>query len=69
MLDEVQRAHATYSGDGKFRGAQLTLRLSLEEALEWMTKSLEAARDRENPEGDEVVLTIFAAPPVTRTEV
>ena len=66
MLDEVQRAHVAYSASGTFRGAQLTLRLTLDEALEWMTKSLESARELEDSEADEIVLTIFAAPPASR---
>ncbi len=66
MIDEVQRAHAAYSSAGKFRGAQLTLKLSLEDAQEWMTKALEEGREREDPNADEIVLTIFAAPPASR---
>ena len=66
MLDEVQRAHNAYSADGNFRGAQLTLRMTLDQALEWMTQSLEAARDLEDDDAPEIVLTIFAAPFATR---
>ena len=66
MIDEVQRAHAAYSSAGKFRGAQLTLNLTLEEAQDWMSKALEEARDRENDDADGIVLTIFAAPPASR---
>jgi DNA-binding transcriptional ArsR family regulator len=66
MLDEVQRAHAAYSERGRFRGAQVTLRLDLDRALEWMTESLEQARDLEDDTDDELVLTVFAAPPVRR---
>jgi hypothetical protein len=66
MIDEVQRAHATHGASGNFRGAQLTLRMSLDDAQEWMGKALESARDDENPDGEEIVLTIFAAPPASR---
>src|SRR5919199_680306 len=53
MIDEVQRAHAAYSTSGNFRGAQLTLKLSLEDAQDWMTKALEEGRERENPNAEE----------------
>lgn len=66
MLDEVQRSHAAYSGAGNFRGAQLTLRLTLDQAQQWMTKSLEGAREVEDPAAEEIVLTIFAGPPSSR---
>jgi DNA-binding transcriptional ArsR family regulator len=66
MIDEVQRAHAAYSQSGNFRGAQLTLQLTLDEAQEWMTKALEGARDTENTDAEQIVLTIFAAPPASR---
>lgn len=66
MIDEVQRAHASYSADGNFRGAQLTLRMSLAAAQEWMSRVLEEARAAEEGGGDEIVLTVFAAPPTSR---
>ena len=63
MIDQVQRAHALYSGEGRFRGAQLELKLSLERALEMMSAFLEAARDVEEEGGEQIVLTMFAHPP------
>ena len=63
MIDQVQRAHASYSGEGRFRGAQLELKLPLERALELMSAFLEAARDVEDENADQIVLTMFAHPP------
>ena len=66
MIDQVQRAHALYSDEGNFRGAQLELRLSLERALELMTEFLNAARDIEDEHADKIVLTMFAHLPASQ---
>jgi DNA-binding transcriptional ArsR family regulator len=63
MIDQVQRAHALYSAEGRFRGAQLELRLSLERALEIMGAFMEAARHKEDEADEQIVLTMFAHPP------
>jgi DNA-binding transcriptional ArsR family regulator len=63
MIDQVQRAHAIYSGDGAFRSAQLELKLTMERALELMSTFLGAARDLEDENADKIVLTMFAHPP------
>jgi DNA-binding transcriptional ArsR family regulator len=63
MIDQVQRAHAVYSGVGRFRGAQLELKLPLERALELMSAFMRAAADVEDESADSIVLTMFAHPP------
>jgi DNA-binding transcriptional ArsR family regulator len=63
MIDQVQRAHSLYSGEGAFRGAQLEVRLTIERAIELMAAFLEAARDLEDEQANKVVLTMFAHPP------
>jgi DNA-binding transcriptional ArsR family regulator len=63
MLDQVQRAHSLYSGEGAFRGAQLEVKLTIERAIELMAAFLSAARDLEDEQADKVVLTMFAHPP------
>jgi DNA-binding transcriptional ArsR family regulator len=63
MIDQVQRAHSLYSGEGAFRGAQLEVKLTIERAIELMAAFLEAARDLEDEQADKVVLTMFAHPP------
>jgi len=65
MIDQVQRAHALYSGKGEFRSAQLELRLSMERAMEMMTAFMTTARDEEGT-GDKLVLTLFAHPPASQ---
>jgi DNA-binding transcriptional ArsR family regulator len=63
MIDQVQRAHAHYSEAGVFRGAQLELKLSMEQALAMMTGFLDDAREKEDESADKIVLTLFAHPP------
>jgi DNA-binding transcriptional ArsR family regulator len=63
MIDQVQRAHALYSSEGAFRGAQLEVKLSIERAIELMAAFLSAARDLEDESSDKAVLTMFAHPP------
>src|SRR5690349_5206075 len=46
MIEQVQRAHGLYSEQGHFRGAQLELRLPMDDALQMMTKFLDDARER-----------------------
>ncbi|HEY2935358.1 MAG TPA: winged helix-turn-helix domain-containing protein [Gaiellaceae bacterium] len=68
MIDEVQREYAAYSGDGRFRAAQVTLKLPLEKALEFILECLQSARDQEDDASDPAVLTFFAAPPSVRSD-
>ena len=66
MIEQVQRAHGLYSEQGTFRGAQLELRLSMDDALDMMTRFLDNAREREDEDADKTVLTLFAHPPADR---
>jgi len=63
MIDQVQRAHALYAGTGVFRSAQLEVKLTMEQALDLMSESLERAREAEDESADKMVLTMFAHPP------
>jgi DNA-binding transcriptional ArsR family regulator len=63
MIDQVQRAHGSYSSQGEFRSAQLELRMSIERARELMTRFLAEARDLEDEQAEKIVLTVFAHPP------
>jgi DNA-binding transcriptional ArsR family regulator len=63
MIDQVQRAHALYSSQGTFRGAQLELRMSVDRAVELITSFLAAARDVEDKHAEKIVMTMFAHPP------
>lgn len=66
MIDQVQRAHGLYSADGTFRSAQLEVKLTIEDALELMSKFLESAREREDDSAEKIVLTVFAHPPANK---
>jgi DNA-binding transcriptional ArsR family regulator len=68
MIDEVQREYAGYAADGRFRAAQLTLKIPLERALEFILECLNNARDQEDETADTAVLTFFAAPPSMRSD-
>jgi DNA-binding transcriptional ArsR family regulator len=68
MIDEVQREYGAYSADGRFRAAQVTLKMPLERALELMLECLQTARDQEDDSAEPAVLTFFAAPPSLRTD-
>jgi len=66
ILDEVQRGHAGYAGQGRFRSVQVTLRLDLDRAIELMREFITRAREAEDDSAEELVLTTFAHPPATR---
>jgi DNA-binding transcriptional ArsR family regulator len=68
MLDEVQRSFGAYSSDGRFRAAQLTIRLDQAKAVELAEKMIEDARGVEDESADKIVLTVFAHPPATRDD-
>jgi DNA-binding transcriptional ArsR family regulator len=66
MIDQVQRAHGLYSGDGTFRSAQLEVKLSIEAAVMLMGEFLDSARSDEDDDADKIVLTVFAHPPANK---
>jgi DNA-binding transcriptional ArsR family regulator len=63
MIDQVQRAHELYSAEGRFRGAQLEVKLPPELTTQLMGMWLEQAREREDASADKIVITMFAHPP------
>jgi hypothetical protein len=62
MLDEVQRAFSTRQ-EGTFRSAQVTARVTMDQALELITELVEKARDMENPATEPLVITAVMHPP------
>jgi DNA-binding transcriptional ArsR family regulator len=68
MLDEVQRSFASYSSQGLFRAAQLTLRLDPAKAIELSTEWIEQARALEDPKAEKIVITMFAHPTASRDD-
>jgi DNA-binding transcriptional ArsR family regulator len=65
MLDEVNRAFEARK-EGEFRSAQVTARVTPEQALELITELVEKARDLENRKLDPIVITAVLHPPTTR---
>ena len=65
MIDEVQRGYAAYAADGNFRAAQLTLKMPLPQALDFILDCLSSAREQEDEDAETIVLSFFASPPAT----
>jgi DNA-binding transcriptional ArsR family regulator len=65
MLDEVQRAFVERE-EGTFRAAQVTARVTTDQALELITELVEKARDMENPKIEPLVVTAVMHPPASR---
>jgi DNA-binding transcriptional ArsR family regulator len=66
ILDEVQRGLAAHGAGGKFRSAQLELRIDLDQALDLMLELMTRARDAEDEGAGLVVISAFAHPPTLR---
>ena len=64
MLEEVQNAFAGRE-QGRFRSAQVTARITPEQALEIVTALVEKARDLEDQRLDPLVITAFLHPPTS----
>ena len=61
MLNEVQAAFGKRE-EGQFRSAQVTGRVTPEQAIELITELVEKARDLEDPSVDPIVITAFMHP-------
>jgi|SRR3954471_9557804 DNA-binding transcriptional ArsR family regulator len=67
MLNEVQAGFAMRD-KGQFRSAQVTGRITPEQAIELITELVEKARDLEDTSVDPIVITAFLHPPTSRGE-
>ena len=65
MLDEVQRAFQTHK-EGEFRSAQVTARVTPEQALELIMELVEKAQELEDLKLDPLVITAALHPPTSR---
>jgi DNA-binding transcriptional ArsR family regulator len=63
MLDQVQRGWAEYGAADRFRSAQLTVRMSLDQALELIAQFAAELQGREDPDAEPIVITAVAHPP------
>jgi hypothetical protein len=65
MLNEVQAGFAKRE-EGQFRSAQVTGRVTPEQAIELIAELVEKAKDLEDPSVDALVITAFMHPPTAR---
>jgi DNA-binding transcriptional ArsR family regulator len=65
MLDEVQRAFESRK-EGEFRSAQVTARVTPDQALDLITDLVEKARELEDLKLDPLVITALLHPPTSR---
>ena len=65
MLDEVQRGWAEHGASGTFRAAQVTARITPEQAVELIQELVERARESEDPALAPIVITTVLHPPTT----
>jgi DNA-binding transcriptional ArsR family regulator len=65
MLDEVQRGFEARK-EGEFRSAQVTARVTHEQALQLITELVEKAQVLEDRDLDPLVITAFLNPPTAR---
>jgi DNA-binding transcriptional ArsR family regulator len=63
MLDEVQQAFTKFADQGRFRGAQVTVRLSVEKARELLREFNQRLDEAEDELEDTLVVTTFFHPP------
>jgi hypothetical protein len=65
MLDEVQRGWAEHGASGSFRAAQVSARITPEQAVELIQELVEHAREAEDPSRPPIVITTVLHPPTT----
>ena len=65
MLDEVQRGWAEHGPSGKFRAAQVSARITPDQAVELIQELVEHARDAEDASLPPIVITTVLHPPTT----
>jgi hypothetical protein len=65
MLNEVQAGFAMRDA-AQFRSAQVTGRVTPEQAIELITELVEKAKELEDPHVDPIVITAFMHPPTSR---
>jgi len=63
MLEQVERGWAAFGSEGRFRSAQVIVRLPMDAAIELIAEFLEQAQASEDPTAEPLVLTALAHPP------
>ena len=64
MLENVQRGWESYAAEGRFRAAQITARLTEQDVRDLFQILARASDERERPEKDTLVITLFSHPQV-----
>lgn len=62
MLDEVQRGWATHSAQGRFRSAQITVRMDLDQARDLFRSLVNESEKLEDTSQDPILITFIAHP-------
>jgi DNA-binding transcriptional ArsR family regulator len=62
MLESVQRGWAAYSGEGRFRSAQITARLDPEQVREIFRMLVAEVEKREEMSREPILITLFSHP-------
>jgi DNA-binding transcriptional ArsR family regulator len=65
MLDEVQRACSKFGPQGRFRGAQVTVKLSLDKARDLMREFNERLEEAEDESEETFIFTTLFHPPTS----
>ena len=68
MLDQVRRGWAEYATTGRFRSAQLTVRLDADEVRELFRQFVERAVELEDESNESLLVSFFSHPPPTAPE-
>ena len=67
MLDEVQRGFEKFASEGEFRGAQVSVKLTVETARELLREFIKKLEDAEDENEETLVFTTVFHPPASRT--
>jgi DNA-binding transcriptional ArsR family regulator len=68
MLDQVQRGWSEFARTGRFRSAQLNVRLKPEDVRELFRQFVEAAEELEVEANEPLLITFFSHPHPSQTE-
>jgi DNA-binding transcriptional ArsR family regulator len=68
MLDQVRQGWAEYATNGRFRSAQLNVRLDPDQVRELFRQFVERAVELEDESNESLLVSFFSHPPPTATE-
>ncbi len=68
MLEDVRQGWVRYAGAGRFRSANITVRISEQDVRDLFSILVAEAEKRESPSNESVLITLFVHPHPTRDE-